>query len=466
MMNLDLDAVKCDMAIAVDELIKLNTNDEAIISTSGIISKSKIFNVKNQDGIVKKFLNVFLFDDSVNKNGVKLSKETIDNYAQSFVNYPLILNSSLDHSIDDQQTIPSSGIGYLKSSLQNILEKQKQLMVGLIRTIEKKIIPDINKEGYYASVELIDPKFIRTIEDNPQILDEMFTSSSLVGQPTIEKDENGKEILVMNGEIKPLNITIVANPAYGKIKSMIRGYCSGPEKKCMELLSTSAIDTNIENKNKLLNLLSNLNIENKKDDTIIKMTEENNNSQEGKEKNQKLESTINNVNNENKQQQQEPLSLTLTAEPELTLEEAKKIIKKLEVEVSLTKDQLAQKESDSELIKKHEQELKEYRFKDKIHKFKEILGPMIKDSKKLEERATEYARDEAITEKILQKIVNDSLLIVSTSATIKEEPKNDMMSLADSLIVSTSSTLELEVDSKKPSKAFNESLAGFYANLL
>lgn len=44
-------------------------------------------------------------------------------------------------------------------------------------------------------------------------------------------------------------------------------------------------------------------------------------------------------------------------------------------------DELAQSQADKDLVAKHEQELKEYRLKDKIHRFKEILAPMIKDTK-------------------------------------------------------------------------------------
>jgi hypothetical protein len=85
--------------------------------------------------------------------------------------------------------------------------------------------------------------------------------------------------------------------------------------------------------------------------------------------------------------------------------------------------------------------------------------------KKLEERATEYAKDIPLTEKFLTKIVEDSLLIVSTSASEKEdnESKNNMMTLADSIIISTSS---VNVGSDKPLRNFNESIAGFYANLI
>jgi hypothetical protein len=117
------------------------------------------------------------------------------------------------------------------------------------------------------------------------------------------------------------------------------------------------------------------------------------------------------------------------------------------------------------LVAKHEQELKEYRLKNKIHKFKEILAPMIKETKKLEERATEYAKDIPLTEKFLTKIVEDSLLIVSTSASEKKdnESKNNMTTLADSMIISTSS---VSVGSDKPLRNFNESIAGFYANLI
>jgi molecular chaperone GrpE (heat shock protein) len=118
-------------------------------------------------------------------------------------------------------------------------------------------------------------------------------------------------------------------------------------------------------------------------------------------------------------------------------------------------DELAQSQADKDLVAKHEQELKEYRLKDKIHRFKEILAPMIKDTKKLEESATEYAKDNTITEKFLTKIVEDSLLIVSTSASEKKdnESKNYMMTLADSMVISTSS---VNVRSDKPLRNFNK----------
>jgi hypothetical protein len=38
-------------------------------------------------------------------------------------------------------------------------------------------------------------------------------------------------------------------------------------------------------------------------------------------------------------------------------------------------DKLAQSQADKDLVAKHEQELKDYRLKDKIHRFKEILAP-------------------------------------------------------------------------------------------
>jgi hypothetical protein len=116
------------------------------------------------------------------------------------------------------------------------------------------------------------------------------------------------------------------------------------------------------------------------------------------------------------------------------------------------------------LVAKHEQELKEYRLKNKIHRFKEILAPITR-RQKLEERATEYAKDIPLTEKFLTKIVEDSLLIVSTSASEKKdnESKNNMTTLADSMIISLSS---VSVGSDKPRRNFNESIAGFYANLI
>lgn len=172
--------------------------------------------------------------------------------------------------------------------------------------------------------------------------------------------------------------------------------------------------------------------------------------------------------NENKDNQDKKIESTdnensnKDGETQLTLDNTKKIIKKYEVENGLLKTKLEEKDTNTELIKKHESELKEYRLKDKINRFSKILSLMIKDTKKLEERAVEYAKDETITEKFLQKIVDDSLLLVSTSSS-KIEDKNDMLSLADSMIVSTSSTTE--IDDKKPFKSFNESIAGYYAGL-
>ena len=70
----------------------------------------------------------------------------------------------------------------------------------------------------------------------------------------------------------------------------------------------------------------------------------------------------------------------------------------MEVELSLTKDKLAQSQLYRDLVAKHAQELKECLLKDKIHRFNEILAPMIKDTKKLEERATDYAKNNTIRE--------------------------------------------------------------------
>jgi len=437
--------IKCDMLLAVKDIMHNLDNSEVIISTSAFnFSNFKTFK-DEKTGQIKKYLKVFLFDNSVNANNVQLDNATMDKHAYDFINYPLILNSSLDHSIDDEETIPSAGIGYLKTSITKILEKQKDWIVGIIKSIHKTVNgPSIS---YHANVELTDKKFIKTIEDNPQILDQIYTSSSLVGRPVIKTTETGQEILLMNGEIKPLNISIVADPAYGKIKSMIRGYCSGPQSKCMSILATASAGNK---ENKLLNLLSNINNPELKNN--MNMTESIDNEPSKPESNITTTAVAEVKTEDNK-----------NGEPELTLEDAKKLIKKYEVELSLKNDQISQIQTDSELIKKHEQELKEYRLKDKIHKFSKILSPMIKDTKKLEERATEYAKDENITEKFLEKIVNDSLLIVSTSSINRdEEEKNDMLSLADSLI----STSSIDRDEKKPYKGFNESIAGFYSNLL
>jgi hypothetical protein len=57
------------------------------------------------------------------------------------------------------------------------------------------------------------------------------------------------------------------------------------------------------------------------------------------------------------------------------------------------------------------------------------------------------------------------LLIVSTSASEKKdnESKNDMMTLADSMVIST---ISVNVGSDKQLRNINESIAGFYANLM
>lgn len=60
----------------------------------------------------------------------------------------------------------------------------------------------------------------------------------------------------------------------------------------------------------------------------------------------------------------------------------------METELSLTKNKLAQSQVVEDLVTKNEQELKEYKLKNKIHRFKEVLVSMIKDTKKLEECPT------------------------------------------------------------------------------
>lgn len=60
----------------------------------------------------------------------------------------------------------------------------------------------------------------------------------------------------------------------------------------------------------------------------------------------------------------------------------------MEIELSLTKNKLAQSQVVEDLVTKDEQDLKEYKLKNKIHRFKEVLVPMIKDTKKLEECPT------------------------------------------------------------------------------
>lgn len=60
----------------------------------------------------------------------------------------------------------------------------------------------------------------------------------------------------------------------------------------------------------------------------------------------------------------------------------------MEIELSLTKNKLAQSQVVEDLVTKNEQELKEYKLKNKIHRFKEVLVSMIKDTKKLEECPT------------------------------------------------------------------------------
>jgi hypothetical protein len=60
----------------------------------------------------------------------------------------------------------------------------------------------------------------------------------------------------------------------------------------------------------------------------------------------------------------------------------------METELSLTKNKLAQSQVVEDLVTKNEQELKEYKLKNKIHRFKEILVSMIMDTKKLEECPT------------------------------------------------------------------------------
>jgi hypothetical protein len=53
----------------------------------------------------------------------------------------------------------------------------------------------------------------------------------------------------------------------------------------------------------------------------------------------------------------------------------------MEVELSLTKDKLAQSELYIELVAKYAHELKKYMLKNKTHRFNEILALRIKDTK-------------------------------------------------------------------------------------
>jgi hypothetical protein len=57
------------------------------------------------------------------------------------------------------------------------------------------------------------------------------------------------------------------------------------------------------------------------------------------------------------------------------------------------------------------------------------------------------------------------LLIVSTSASEKKdnENKNHMITLADSMVIATSS---VNIGSDKPLRNFNESIADFYGNMM
>jgi len=126
---------------------------------------------------------------------------------------------------------------------QALIEKSRDGAIGTLFDIQKpseisynSVMPDLH--GYVEITNKEENDYI-SVHKKPS---KLFTSIALFG-PVITK-ENGKKVYKSLNEIRPFHISFANNPAFGKVKALIRGVCKGTRDACRKELTFSSILNN------------------------------------------------------------------------------------------------------------------------------------------------------------------------------------------------------------------------------
>lgn len=141
---------------------------------------------------------------------------------------------------------------------QAMIEHSKLKSVGIVDDVYRPakisyntIIPEVD---LYGTIEVTDPMENQYIEQHGEP-SHRFTSISTFG-PYVVDESNG---VVYNdlGKVRPFELALVKDPAFGKNKAMVRGVCRDDKTICRNRLAYASVIENINTDSNDINNMSN-----------------------------------------------------------------------------------------------------------------------------------------------------------------------------------------------------------------
>lgn len=143
-----------------------------------------------------------------------------------------------------------------------LIDKSGEHSVGIVDDVYKPvkisfnsaaIIPEVD---LYGTIEVTDPMENQYIEQHGEP-SHRFTSISTFG-PYVVDEGNG---VIYNdlGKVRPFELALVKDPAFGKNKAMVRGVCRDDKTTCRNRLAYASVIENINTDSNDINNMSNKN---------------------------------------------------------------------------------------------------------------------------------------------------------------------------------------------------------------
>lgn len=184
-----------------------------------VTTHNQVHDVIEKNG--KLFLKTFLIDDTTNKLGWKMNADALDNYINTAIGRPAILNSIHFHPLEFNHIKADQFDPYIKA--------QEPYRIGTIKHIYEGSVP----HSYDALIEITDPRLVEAYHKGELKIPRYVSPAVYELNPSVDS----KEIK----DYEFLHIAFVDEPAFGMLKANVKGDCTGTQDTCMNHLAQASV---------------------------------------------------------------------------------------------------------------------------------------------------------------------------------------------------------------------------------
>lgn len=220
---------------------------------------------QEQSKVVGKIANnhiikVHILSNEPNLGGHTYQYDDVKNIPDSFLNELVGLPAPKEHSVAETNALYFKLEKEGKTDCeirQALVENRKLKAVGVVDDVYRPvkisynaIIPEVD---LYGTIEITDPVENEYIEKNGEP-SHRFTSISTFGPYTVNPNGIVYNELV---KVRPFELALVKDPAFGKHKAFVRGVCRDDKTTCRNRLAYASVPENINTDSNVINNMSN-----------------------------------------------------------------------------------------------------------------------------------------------------------------------------------------------------------------